>query len=59
MAATTDNGINLPPAQQAKAVAPKGGGVGGGYPGGPDHGAFLYSLSEDKGVSRSSLLHHF
>eukprot|EP01052_Picozoa_sp_SAG31_P042224 SAG31_NODE_6639_length_1943_cov_1.320499_2_plen_203_part_00 len=37
----TYNGINLPAEQQAKAVAPKGGGVGAGHPGGGDHGAFL------------------
>lgn len=49
----TYNGINLPPAQQAKAVAPKGGGVGAGHPGGGDHGAFLYALSSDNGLSWS------
>ena len=49
----TYNGINLPPDQQAKAVAPKGGGVGAGHPGGGDHGAFLYALSIDNGLSWS------
>lgn len=49
----TYNGINLPPVQQAKAVAPKGGGVGAGHPGGGDHGAFLYALSSDNGQSWS------
>jgi hypothetical protein len=49
----TYNGINLPAEQQAKAVAPQGGGVGAGHPGGGDHGAFLYALSSDGGLSWS------
>ena len=49
----TYNGQGLPDEQVAKAVAPKGGGVGAGHPGGGDHGAFLYAVSEDDGLSWS------
>ena len=50
----TYNGINLPESQQAKSADRGGTGVGSGYPGGGDHGAFLWALSDDSGHTWSA-----